>query len=216
MMRPLLSLLLFSIFCQLAPAQWLNLIELSGIVMNINNESLPGTHVILKNKGRGCVANYKGIFTIIVQPGDTLSFSSIGYQKSYLAIPDSLIKKHLALDIYLFSDTILLEEIKIFPWKTYAEFKNAVITLKLKEQKDIENARKNIALVKTQIIMNDAAVPNVNFRQVMQGYYEKTFIQGQYPSISIMNPFNWAKFFKALEDGTFRDSRDLRNVGNED
>lgn len=184
--------------------------ELSGIVSDPNYEPVSYAHVIIKNKDRGVITNMKGLFTIVTAPGDTVVFSAIGFKPVELIIPDSMNQVHRTIDIIMPVDTIMIAEVKIYPWKTYAEFKQAFVNLELPDD-DAERARQNIALIKTQIILSNEPNPNNNFRYVMQNEYEKTMIQGQYPSIPILNPLNWARFIEALKEGRLKDEhKDLR------
>ncbi len=184
--------------------------ELSGIVSDPNYEAVSYAHVIIKNKDRGVITNMKGMFTIVTSPGDTVIFSAIGFKPVELIIPDSMKQVHRSIDIIMPVDTIMIAEVRIYPWKTYAEFKQAFVNLELPDD-DAERARQNIALIKTQIILSNEPNPKNNFRYVMQNEYEKTMIQGQYPSIPILNPLNWARFIEALKEGRFKDEhKDLR------
>jgi hypothetical protein len=185
-------------------AQEHKLIELSGIVTDQNQQPLSFVNIIIKNKERGTISDIRGMFSFPAQTGDTILFSSVGFKKVTLIIPDTLNRVHYPVEIMMPVDTIMIGEVKIFPWKTYAEFREAFKKLDLPHN-DIERARHNIALIKTQIILSNTADPGVNFNYVMQQQYNKTSIQGQYPSIPILNPFNWARFIEALKNGDLKD-----------
>ena len=86
---------------------------------------------------------------------------------------------------------------------TYEEFKEAFINLKLPTD-DMEKARRNIALIRTQIIMDHEPSARANFQYIMEQQYQQTFIQGQLPSYQIFNAMAWAKFFQALKRGDFK------------
>ncbi len=60
---------------------------IKGIVIDSASlEGLPGVHVQVINTNQAHVTDANGIFTILVNPGDTLIFSMIGYTKSALPI----------------------------------------------------------------------------------------------------------------------------------
>jgi hypothetical protein len=107
------------------------------------------------------------------------------------------------IEIILPIDTIAIAEAKIYPWKNYEEFREAFVNLKLPDE-DMERARRNIALIRTQIIMDHEPSARANFHNIMEQQYQQTFIQGQFPTYQIFNPFAWAKFFKALKRGDFK------------
>jgi hypothetical protein len=94
--------------------------------------------------------------------------------------------------------------VKVFPWKTYQEFKEDFIAMEMPTD-DEQRAMKNIALIKTQIKMNDVtSTPNMNFREVMQQQYNRLYYQGQYPYYTVFDPLRWAEFFNALKQGDFK------------
>ncbi|MFW5781220.1 MAG: hypothetical protein ACOCXD_01485, partial [Bacteroidota bacterium] len=80
------------------------------------------------------------------------------------------------------------------------------LELKLPEE-DIERARRNIALIKTQIEMDRRPIPELNYRNVMKEHYYNSMIQGQFPSYNILNPLKWAEFLEALKEGKFKNDR---------
>jgi hypothetical protein len=179
------------------------LVEISGIVKSELLQPLPFVHILIKNRNKGTITDQRGMFSFVATPRDTILFSAVGFKTMRIIIPDTLKYTHYPVEIIMPTDTIMIAEVKIFPWKTYAEFKQAVIDLELPDD-DAIRARKNIALIKTQMRMRDEPNAYVNYRNVMAQEYERTMIAGQYPSISLLNPFNWAKFIKALQEGKFR------------
>jgi len=212
-MRFFLLLCLFFILVPLNRVRGQELLtDLSGIINDQSNTGLADVHVYLYNKYRGCRTNNAGIFTLVVQKGDTIIFSKIGYKKSRLILPDTLRYTHLSIEVTLVTDTILIEAVKIFPWKNYQQFKEAFINLKLKEDKDLANAKFNFAIIRAQILVDNSSNPNVNFRNVMNDQFSKTMINGQFPSIPLLNPFNWSKFLESIGNGTFKNSRDLKDI----
>ncbi len=184
-------------------AQDKKLIQFSGTVKDELLQPLPFSHVLILNDYRGAITNNFGTFSLVAQESDSILISSVGYKTKYIAIPDHLPSKFFNLDIVLEVDTLIIAEANIYPWKTYEEFKDAFVNLKLPND-DTERARRNIALIRTQIIMDHEPSARANFHAIMQKQYEQTFIQGQYPSYQILNPFAWAKFFKALKRGDFK------------
>ena len=101
----------------------------------------------------------------------------------------------------------MLDEVVIFPWKTYEEFKDAFMALDLPED-DMQRAYRNIAVIQEQIyhaIANRSASPTANFRDVMASRHNRMMTYGHlYPTYSITNPLAWARFFSALKNGEFK------------
>jgi hypothetical protein len=186
-----------------------DLVQLTGRITNEVSEPLPFAHVLIMNNFRGTITDREGKFSLVVEVYDTILFSTVGYKRKMLTIPDTLPKPFLTTDIVLQEDTILIAEVKIYPWKSYEEFKRALLNLKLPDD-DNERARRNIALIKTQIILDNEPNARENFQYVMEQQYRETFSRGMYPSYQIFNAFAWAKFFQALKRGDFKRNADQK------
>jgi len=184
-------------------SQDVKLIQFSGVIRSLKNESIPDVNIINIHQKTGSTSNYKGMFSFIVNPSDSILFRAVGYKNTLVVIPDSLDQTHYPRDVYMLGDTVHFAELKIFPWKTYDEFKVAFLRLELEED-DEQRAYKNIAIIKAQLNMDFEPDADLSFRYAMQQNYDKMYYAGQYPSIPIFNPLNWAKFFSALKNGDFK------------
>ncbi|MCB8994914.1 MAG: hypothetical protein H6538_04830 [Bacteroidales bacterium] len=202
-LKSLLIFVIFSLSFISVYSQDENLIQFSGVIRNLKNEILPDVHIINIDRHSGTTSNEKGMFSFIVSPTDSVLFRSVGYKNTLVIIPDSLPGKHYPRDVYMLGDTIHFAELKIFPWKTYEEFKVAFLHLELKED-DQQRAVKNIAIIKAQLNMDFEPDADLSYKYGMQNQYDRLYYAGQYPSIPIFNPLNWAKFFSALKNGDFR------------
>jgi len=181
-----------------------DLIQFSGIIRNLEHRPLGHVNIVIINRGRGTTADSRGMFSFVVQPNDTVLFSHIGFKPTLHVIPDSLQTDQYPSDIFMVSDTFRLAEVKIYPWKTYQEFKEDFIAMEMPTD-DEERAMKNIALIKTQLKVNDVnSTPNMNFREVMQQQYNQLYYEGQYPYYTVFDPMRWAEFFDALKRGDFK------------
>jgi len=206
MERSIALFIFFQIIAFSGLAQEKKLIQLNGRIINELHEPLPFSHILIMNSYRGAITNTDGRYSLVVEEGDTVLFSSVGYKRKYLRMPESLSRPFLQLDILLETDTIMINAVEIYPWKSYDEFKEAFVNLKLPND-DMERARRNIALLRTQIIMDHDPDARENFSHVMEQQYRQTFTQGQNPSYQLFNPFAWAKFFEALKRGDFKSKK---------
>ena len=180
-----------------------NLVQFTGRIMDELLQPLPYAHVLILNNYRGTITDGQGKFSIVTEVYDSIMLSTVGYKRRIINIPDNLEEPFLTLDIVLEMDTFMIDEVVIYPWKSYEEFKEAFLNLKLPND-DMDNARKNIALLKTQIILDETPSARANFQHILNQQYRETFRQGQYPSYQIFNAFAWAEFFKALKRGDFK------------
>lgn len=188
-----------------------NLVELSGIIKNSFNEILPGSY-IKSQSNKGTFSDSKGMFNLVTVRSDTVSVVCPGYKMSSFCIPDTLKSMFYYVDIDMIPDTIVIDAITLFPWKTFQEFKQAFLAYRPPQDKEIDNSIKNIALMQTQILLSSEPDPIINFNYVMQQQIDKATNLGLVPSYNIFNPFAWAAFIKALQDGTFKNSRDLPDL----
>ena len=182
------------------------LVQFSGMVRDLQHRPLPNVNIIILNERRGTSSDFRGMFSFVVRSNDTILFSHMGHKGTIHVIPDSLGGQQYPADIFMVSDTFHLAEVRIYPWKTYQEFKEAFLALDLRND-DEDRAYKNIALIKTQIKLNrDGAAPSptVNFREVMRQEYNQLYTAGQSPYYTIFDPLRWAKFFESLKRGDFK------------
>jgi len=206
-MKHFLSFFFFLyLFVLSGSAQEKKLIQLNGRVINEMLEPLPFSHILIMNSYRGAITNSNGRYTLVVEVGDTVLFSAAGYKRKYLRMPGTVIKPFLQLDVQLEIDTLVIDAVEVYPWKSYEEFKEAFVNLKLPTD-DMERARRNIALIRTQIIMDYEPDAYANFQNIMEQQYRQTYSQNMNQSWQILNPFAWAKFFEALKRGDYKSKK---------
>lgn len=204
MRRYLLIIIINLIVCNLATGQHEKLIQLSGVIRNEYLQPIQFAHIVIHNKNRGTISDLRGMFSFVVEPSDTVLFTAVGYKRVALAIPDTLSRYHLPIDIYMETDTIWIEEVIILPWKTYEEFREAFLALELPDN-DLNRAYKNIALIKKQMYYpSDKPDPEMNYQYLLKEQYNQLYTRGQLPYYSIFNPLRWVEFFKYLEEGRFK------------
>lgn len=179
-----------------------DLVQLHGQLKNELLQPLPYAHVLILDNYRGTITDREGKFSLVTSVGDSVMFSCLGYKKFILIVPDTLDEAFLNLDPILQTDTFMIAEVEIYPWKDYEEFKRAFLNVELPDD-DLDHARKNIALLKTQIILDDMPSARANYQQILNDQYRQTFSQGTYPTYQIFNVMAWADFFTALKRGDF-------------
>lgn len=180
-----------------------DLLQFSGVIRNLKSEAVENVHIINIHERTGTTSNEKGMFSFIVNHSDSILFTAVGYKNTLVVIPNKNEGQHYPRDVYMLNDTIQLAEVKIFPWKSYAEFKVAFINLEL-EDDDIQRAYKNIAIIKAQLNMDFEPDANLSYRNAMRQEYQDMYTVGQMPYYTVLNPLNWMKFFEALKEGDFK------------
>jgi len=180
-----------------------NLVQLSGVARNELLEPLPFVNVGIKSKRRGTMSDDKGLYSIAAEKNDTVVFVSLGYKKTGFIIPDSLTTHFLSTDIILFADTVRLKTVRIYPWKTYEEFKLAFMSYKLPTN-DFERAQKNLEIIQRQILASISPDAKIAYQNSMMQNFNRMATRGQTPVNNLLNPFSWAKFIKQLRDGKLK------------
>ena len=181
-----------------------NYIQLSGVV--VEGDSLYGVPFVsvYRNAKLASICDYNGFFTLVVQPGDEVKFSSISHQVATYKLDDTLQLKHYYIIQRILKDTFQLAKIDVYPWPSKEEFKKAFLNLDLNET-DYERAYKNFD--KGELSYGERNLrmdAQSNYRFAMQQYLTKVYTAGQYPTISLLNPIAWAQFIDAWRKGKFK------------
>lgn len=215
-MKQILALGIFIFaFCALAKAQETpkkekDPVQLSGIIVaevDGRRTTVPYATVYLPEKRRGTYSDYRGFFTIVVEPGDKVRFNCIGFTTVTITIPDTLTQDRYSVVQIMSQDTINLPQIVIFPWPSKEHFK--VEFLKMDVTPELQRrATENLANeYLTEARKNPDMVPyggreSANF-YLRQQSREYVYL-GQTPPMNIFSPLAWGQFFKAWKDGEFK------------
>jgi hypothetical protein len=187
------------------------LIQFSGMVLDGSNEQLypvPFTNIYIKNKGRGTYSDFKGFFSIVVEKGDSVGFSAVGYSTVEIVIPDTLTDARYSLVQLMSQDTITLPTTIVFPWPSKEHFKLEFLAMdvtKEMQERAIENlASDALARGRDVIALDGNEHADYYLRQQSRQYY---YI-GQTPPMNIFNPIAWKKFFDSWKKGDFKKKKD--------
>jgi len=178
-------------------------IQIDGLTADDRGFIVPDVSIYSKHLKRGAASDHRGIFSIISIPGDTVFFSAIGYKSTLLTIPPNISGNHFITDVIMVTDTIMIGEVLVLPWKTYSEFKRAVIENKPVDPL-MENMEFNLALVEQQIWSDMRATPGEAYRYTMQQVADNLYTRGQTPANNLLNPFAWQKFAQGVKSGLLK------------
>ncbi|WP_428327684.1 SusC/RagA family TonB-linked outer membrane protein [Mucilaginibacter sp.] len=101
------SLLLMVALLMLCGSLFAQTIPVRGIVLDNNNQPLPGVTVVIKGSVKGTVTGVEGRFTIAVEKGQTLVFRSIGYVTQESVINDAFVSIQLAQDSKALTEVVV-------------------------------------------------------------------------------------------------------------
>lgn len=182
-----------------------DLVQFSGAVVTGDSlRPVSFAHIIDHNTGFGTISDYYGYFSFVARKGDTISFSAIGFKKGTFVIPDTIQNNRYTMFQVMTSDTVYLSETVIYPWPTKEQFKEAFLKLEIPDD-DLEIARKN--LDRYELYVRAQAMPmdgSMNYRHYIDQTVSKLYYAGQTQPISLLNPFAWAQFIQAWQDGKFK------------
>ena len=184
-----------------------NLIQFSGMVLDGTNEQLypvPYTNIYIKEKGRGTYSDFKGFFSIVVEKGDLVVFSAIGFRTVEITIPDTLRDDRYSLIQLMTVDTINLPETVVFPWPSKEHFKLEFLAMDVTnemQERAIENlAQETLERGREMVSLDGNEHADFYLRQQSRQCY---YI-GQTPPMNIFSPIAWKQFFDSWKKGDFK------------
>jgi len=186
-----------------------DLVQFSGVVVTGDSlKPIPYTNIRVEGSTYGSVSNYEGFFSFVARRGDRILFTAVGFQDSYYDIPDTLSQNRYSLFQMMETDTILLTVTVIYPWPTVQDLEFAIVQHRVPEN-DYDRAMKNLALEemkeRARNLDYDGAM---NYRYDMGEVVRKSYYNGQYMPVQLLNPFAWAKFIEAWKEGKFKKKKD--------
>ncbi|MBK0381345.1 carboxypeptidase-like regulatory domain-containing protein [Pedobacter sp. SD-b] len=209
-MKKILTILLIAIGFAAHSQTEKPLVQFSGVVYDLDSNSIV-PYVSIKNvsnHNNSFASNYKGYFSFVLQEGDTVVFSSIGYKNLELVIPSNLKEHKYTAIIRLKSDNIQLPMVRVFPWASYDEFKKDFLTMKFADD-DLEIARKNLSKKSlrelSENIPRDGEEHNaMSFNNLHQALGNKNMVQTN----PLLNPFAWGALIKQITEGNKKRSQE--------
>jgi len=181
----------FGSFAQQPPAT----LQITGSLLDKETlEPLPFATVLIKGSFHGTITSSEGLFTVLVHPSDTVQFSMVGYKTTELIIPAGMKESRYALLELMEKSTVVLRELKVYPWPSASQFHSAFMDVKLpltdqdktnKMQKELE------ATVRDSYQSEKYFDEQWKNRQI----YELT---GQIPANHFLDPVRWQDFIEEL------------------
>jgi len=203
----LLAILLSSSFIQAQENQPRKLVQFTGMVLDGTDEALfPVTYanIYLKNRSRGTYSDNQGYFTIVVEEGDTVLFSTIGYKTAEFIIPDTLEEDRYSIVQLMTRDTFNLPETVVFPWPSREHFKIEFLAMDVSDalaERAVENlAEEALRRQQNEVMRDGDEQADYYLRQQAKSYYHI----GQTPPMNIFNVMAWKDFFEAWKRGDFK------------
>ena len=179
------------------------LVQFSGVVYDLDSNSVV-PYVTIRNissEGKMYSANYKGYFSIVVKEKDTLVFSSIGYKRLEIVIPQNVKDNKFTAIIKMKSDNIQLPSVRVFPWASVDEFKRDFLTMKFADD-DLEIAKKNLS--KKSLMELSATLPRDGSEYAGSSFNNNHIglsNKGMMQTNPLLNPFAWGALINKIMQG---------------
>ncbi len=187
-----------------------DLVQFTGIILDGTDEELlplPYANILVTDHNRGTYSDFNGFFSIVVEKGDKVEFSAIGYRTIQFQIPDTLTDNRYSMVQLMTQDTINLPETVVFPWPSRDHFKLEFLAMDVTTEMQ-DRAVKNLANETLRKMRSEVAADgneNADYylRQQSRNYYHI----GQTPPMNIFSPLAWKQFFDAWQRGDYKKKR---------
>lgn len=183
------------------------LVQFSGMVLDGANEELvpiPYVNILVKDKNRGTYSEFNGFFSLVVELGDVIEFSAIGYETVRFSVPDTLSDSRYSIVQLMTRDVINLPVAVVFPWPSREHFKLEFLAMDVTpelQQIAAENvAEETLNRMRSEVIRDGRENANYYLRRQTNQYY----YVGQRPPMNIFSPVAWKQFFDAWKRGDFK------------
>lgn len=180
------------------------LVQFSGVVVTDSLVPVPFTNILVRNTYRGTMSDVFGYFSFVAQEGDTILFSAVGFQRTQYVIPTDLAENKYSMIHVMARDTVMLEEVKVYPWPSREQFKEAFLNLELADN-DLQLATRNLSpaeMVQRMESLPPDAYQSFHYQMAMD--QTKLYYNGGTPPINLFNPIAWAQFIQAWQNGAFK------------
>jgi hypothetical protein len=185
-------------------------IQFSGLVTSGDSlYGVPGVTVYVPKAGRGTVTNNYGYFSMAVLAGDSVVIRAVGYQHLTVKIPKNYNKQSYSVILELKEDINVLPEVRIFPYPTEKDFKQAFLKLKLPERNLTGPERSLNEKILAAMFAETPMGVSSNFRNSMDmQQLERDRRNGLAPNPRtnnpLLNPFAWGKFIEQIKNGDLK------------
>jgi len=180
------------------------LLQFSGIIQTVGS-NLPVGYVTVKNisfKADTHLSNYQGYFSFVAHEGDTIAFSSVGYEPLTLVIPAVKADKFSTL-VKMQNLITELPVVTPYPWASKEEFDIAFMALRLTGD-DLHAIRRNLSYESIRemarvVPRTSDEIYNANARQNHRDMSNRGINQrGANP---LLNPFAWGSLIQQISKG---------------
>lgn len=179
------------------------LVQFSGIITDADSNAVVPYVTItnLSNNGQKYAANYQGFFSFIVNPGDTVVFSAVGFTSKTFILPKEVHEHKYTAMIKIKSEIVYLRAVRVSPWATVEEFTKEFLTMKVADD-DMAIAKRNLSgkSIKGMAVTlprDGQEISNSNYRY----NFDRMVNVNMRQTNPLLNPFAWGKLIQMISSG---------------
>jgi hypothetical protein len=184
-----------------------SVMQFSGLVLTEEYNQLipvPFTTIYVENTRRGTYSDMDGFFSLVVKTGETVVFSSIGFETIRYKIPDTLSANRYTVYQLMTKDTILLPETVVYPWPSREHYKIEFLKMDVSNElasNMMDNlSAENMEKARRALPNDGIETGNLYLRQMAN---ERRYT-GQLKPMNVLSPLAWKEFFDAWKAGKFK------------
>lgn len=179
-------------------------VQIAGIVIEVDSLSpVPSASITVKHSSRGAISDQHGYFSLIAHELDTLVFSNVGFRPAVFVVPPNLPENNYGLVQVMIRDTLVLEEVVIYPWSTSEDFVATFLSLTPKNNLQARGLKAQQKLQKTL----DKQLAKEQFYYDQMRYSRLYELTGAVPPNNFLNPITWSNFIRDWKNGVFKTER---------
>jgi len=210
---PILLLLSIVFTSSVSKAQERKIIQYSGIVTTVGS-GLPVGYATVTNvsfRNEAIAANNEGYFSFVAHVGDTIRFTSVGFEPLTVVVPEVTGDKYTA-NIIMKNLVTELPMVTPYPWASIEEFNIAFMNLDVSEDNIVRARRslsyESLAAMAAVVPRDGNEMRSINNAQSFNSMNNKVINQ-RYAN-PLLNPFAWGSLIQQITKGSQSRSKSSR------
>ncbi|MBL6447307.1 carboxypeptidase-like regulatory domain-containing protein [Fulvivirga sp. 29W222] len=178
-------------------------VRISGVVLDADDrKEVPYVSIRIAGTMYGTAADNNGYFSLFINPGDTLLFTSIGYRDATFVMPYDLNSEQYSLVQLMRKETVMLSEVVVFPWPDIKTFESAFLDVKPKRNMDdlVFEVQRDIK----KTVKDNEEYEYYSDQMRYNRLYE---LHGVIPPNNFLNPIRWVNFIRDVKQGKFEEKK---------
>ncbi|ELR69082.1 hypothetical protein C900_05471 [Fulvivirga imtechensis AK7] len=179
-------------------------VRVVGVVVDADDHVVvPYVNIAIAGTHYGTSADASGYFSIFINPGDTLMFSSIGFSDAAFVMPFKLEGDEYSLLQLMRKEAVMLNEVVVFPWPSLKNFEKAF--LDTKPQRNMSDLVFEVQRdIKRSVDKNE----QYEYYYDQMRYNRLYELHGEIPPNNFLNPIRWSNFIDDVRKGKFKGKKD--------